>query len=94
MMWTTLGFIIVVALTIYTLTPMLVGSDPLEVSEDTSFASRALTDEKERSLRAIKDLELDYAMGKLSQSDYEAAKLELSADASAVLQKIKLNAAK
>ena len=73
---------------------MLLAGEVMTHHEELSSASQALVDEKERSLRAIKDLELDFAMGKLSRDDYEVAKMELSADASAVLQKIKLNADK
>lgn len=48
----------------------------------------ALLDRKERSLRAIKDLELDFEMGKLSQEDFDRSKASLFVEAAAILEEI------
>lgn len=54
-----------------------------------SDALRALYDSKERSLRAIKDLELDYSMGKISPEDFERSKQELSLEVAVILDEIR-----
>lgn len=51
-----------------------------------------LLDAKERALRAIKDLELDYSMGKLSPEDFHASKETLSLELLSVLDRIKRDA--
>lgn len=50
---------------------------------------QALQDSKERALRAMKDLELDYSMGKISQQDFDRAKNELSLEVAGVLVEIR-----
>ena len=59
----------------------------LESIERDSF--RALLDSKERALRALKDLELDHSMGKVSAEDFEHSKLALSLEVVKVLDDIK-----
>lgn len=51
-----------------------------------------LLDAKERALRAIKDLELDYSMGKLSSEDFHTSKETLSRELLSVLDRIKRDA--
>lgn len=48
-----------------------------------------LLDVKERSLRTLKDLELDYAMGKLSREDYEQGKQSISLEIAGILGELK-----
>lgn len=48
-----------------------------------------LLDAKERALRAIKDLELDFSMGKLSQEDFDQSRRSLTAEVAAILDDIK-----
>jgi hypothetical protein len=48
-----------------------------------------LLDSKERALRALKDLELDYTMGKVSRDDFERSKSELSQEVAQLLQEIR-----
>ena len=50
---------------------------------------QSLRDAKERALRAIKDLELDYSMGKITQEDFDRAKNELSIEVAGVLEEIR-----
>jgi hypothetical protein len=50
---------------------------------------QSLSDSKERALRAIKDLELDFSMGKISQEDFDRAKNELSIELAGVLEEIR-----
>ena len=49
----------------------------------------ALLDAKERSLRAIKDLELDFSMGKVSQDDFERSREALSLELISILDRVK-----
>lgn len=52
---------------------------------------RDLLDEKERTLRALKDLELDYAMGKIGSEELEPARRALALEAGKLLEEIKRN---
>jgi hypothetical protein len=60
-------------------------------SSDKGAGSRApsLMDKKERALRALKDLELDYTMGKVSREDFERSKQELSREVARVLEELR-----
>ncbi len=44
-----------------------------------------LLDAKERALRAIKDLEMDLSMGKLSRDDFEQSRCALTTEVAAIL---------
>lgn len=48
-----------------------------------------LLDAKERALRSLKDLEMDFSMGKLSQDDFEQSRRSLTAEVAAILADIK-----
>jgi hypothetical protein len=50
-----------------------------------------LLDAKERALRSLKDLEMDFSMGKLSQDDFEQSRRSLTAEVAAILADIKKN---
>jgi hypothetical protein len=50
-----------------------------------------LLDAKERALRSIKDLEMDFSMGKLSQEDFDQSKRSITAEVAAILADIKKN---
>ena len=62
-------------------------SASVEISGHDSL--RALLDSKERALRALKDLELDYSMGKVGAEDFETSRKELTAAAGRILEDIK-----
>lgn len=47
-----------------------------------------LLDAKERSLRSLKDLEMDFAMGKVSREDFEQSRKTLTAEVASILDKI------
>lgn len=47
-----------------------------------------LLDSKERALRALKDLDMDFSMGKLSQEDFEVSKKALSLEVANILHEI------
>jgi hypothetical protein len=50
-----------------------------------------LFDAKERALRSLKDLEMDFSMGKVSQEDFEQSKRSLSSEVAEILAEIKKN---
>jgi hypothetical protein len=65
--------------------------EPLTEQSAESAAGAArlvLLDKKERALRALKDLELDFAMGKVSAQDFESSKQSLALEAAAVLEEL------
>lgn len=47
-----------------------------------------LLDAKERSVGALRDLELDFAMGKVSAEDFESAKRTLTREVAAILAQL------
>jgi hypothetical protein len=49
-------------------------------------ASLSLLDSKERALRALKDLEFDRSMGKVSEEEFTRAKQELLREVAAILE--------
>jgi hypothetical protein len=48
-----------------------------------------LLDAKERALRALKDLEMDFSMGKLSQEDFMTSKGSVTTEIASILAEIK-----
>ncbi len=54
--------------------------------------SRVLQDSKERALRAIKDLELDRSMGKVSDEDFLRAKDQLLREVATILEETRARA--
>lgn len=69
--------------------------DPIMASgavRDGDRSYGALLDRKERALRALKDLELDFAMGKVSDEDFETAKRTLTIEATAILDELSKHA--
>lgn len=65
--------------------PLLEGAN--ESLEAESYAT--LKDSKERALRALKDLELDYTMGKVGREDFERSKQELSLEVAKILEEMR-----
>lgn len=88
MMWIVAAFVITLLCALYVLPPLLIASSDNEGGVISSKLTE-LVDKKERSLRAIKDLEQDFAMGKIATDEYEVARNELAAEASHALQELK-----
>lgn len=55
---------------------------------DGSHEAEALADDKERLLGALRDLEYDYAMNKLSREDYDLMRRRLERDAVQVIERL------
>jgi hypothetical protein len=59
-------------------------------SSDSPLSSKpSLSDGKERALRALKDLELDQSMGKISDEDFTRAKQELTRELAGILEEVR-----
>lgn len=54
--------------------------------DSAAGSTRSLLDTKERALRALKDLEFDRSMGKVSEEEFTKAKQELLQEVSAILE--------
>jgi len=54
--------------------------------ESAVGGASALLDSKERALRALKDLELDRSMGKVSEEDFARSKEELLREVATILE--------
>lgn len=88
-MWIIAAIVLVLCMTWFLLSPLL---EPVLASSDSeplSGSRIALIDAKERGLRALKDLELDFAMGKVSREDFESSKQTLSVEVAALLKELK-----
>ena len=89
--WLLLSGLLSVAIGFFLAAPLF---DPLVerltgASCEESDIPRRLRDSKDRTLRALKDLELDHQMGKVNLDDFERAHQELSQELVSILQAIK-----
>ncbi|MEY4669058.1 MAG: hypothetical protein RL518_1757 [Pseudomonadota bacterium] len=72
----------------YVLGPLF-ESGPLDYGASAEPAALGpLLDAKERALRSLKDLEMDFSMGKLSQDDFDQSKRSLTAEVASILAEI------
>jgi hypothetical protein len=88
-MWIVAAAVLVSLMVWFLLAPLFEPALSFPQSEDASDHRTSLLDAKERSVRALKDLELDFAMGKVGAEDFEHAKRALSAEVAGVLQELK-----
>jgi hypothetical protein len=72
----------------FVLSPLFEPAVPSYLANPGDGALGALLDAKERALRSIKDLEMDFSMGKLSQDDFEQSRRALSSEVAAILARI------
>lgn len=73
------GLMVVLAVVLFILQPLLTGEEaPLHRQEDEPTEAEA---RKRVALLALRDVEYDYAAGKLDQGDYEGLRGELAAEA-------------
>jgi hypothetical protein len=78
-------FAVVALIAAYLLGPVVRGA-PIPPTDSRA----ALEAARETSLRALHDLELDWATGKLSDADYTAQRAALEAEAAAILRQLKV----
>lgn len=88
MLWLTIGVVAAVAVLaiLYVTAPLWRPRKPLVEADDTPLA--ALIERKDATLRAIKELEFDYRMGKLSEEDFERDNVRLRHQAIALMKHI------
>lgn len=78
---------VLIALVLFVAWPLLKEGMPEElVGEPTDF--EVAVDEKEAALSNLKDVEMDYRMGKLSDEDYQDLKADLEVRAVEALEKV------
>ena len=89
-MWIVAAVLLTVAIVIFAALPLIApGSLAVGVGDSAVSRGSILSDSKERGLRALKDLDLDYAMGKLSKDDYEQSREILTGEVAAILTELK-----
>ena len=73
----------------FVLSPLFEPPMPNYGDNSGAGALGSLLDAKERALRSLKDLEMDFSMGKLSQEDFDQSRRTLTAEVAAILTDIK-----
>jgi hypothetical protein len=88
--WVILSIALSLCMGLYLAAPLFERSSALADAAAASAESmRRLLDSKERALRALKDLELDFTMGKVSKDDYTRSHAELSLEVGRILQELR-----
>lgn len=88
--WIVLSLLFSLCITLYLAAPLYERGSAIAESAAASIdATGRLLDSKERALRAIKDLELDFTMGKVSKEDFDRSYAELSEDVGRILQELR-----
>ena len=80
--------ILLIAAVIYVAYPLLKEEPEAEQVQDASVERERWLAEKEEILSALKDIEMDFRMGKLSQEDYDNLKADFERRAVAVFQQL------
>lgn len=78
--------VLFIAAALFVAYPLLVESRPGKVEDETELDR--LLDEKDEVVSSLKDLEMDFRMGKLTSADYSQLKLDLQRRAALVFQKL------
>jgi uncharacterized membrane protein len=87
------GFLLSLIVVWFLLSPVLhapVGDAGGQSEGNSTAAHRNLLDQKTRALQVLKDLELDYAMGKVSEEDYNRTKTQLSVELGGILKQMEV----
>lgn len=88
--WLVLSILLSLSLGVFLAAPLFetAADGPSGQSPERDVPTRIL-DAKERALRSLKDLELDYRMGKVSTEDFERSKQELLHEVSQILGELR-----
>jgi hypothetical protein len=88
--WIVLSILLSLSLGVFLAAPLFeaAADGPAGESLDRDIPARLL-DTKERALRSLKDLELDYRMGKVSADEFERSKQELGQEVAQILQELR-----
>jgi hypothetical protein len=89
-LWLVLSILLSLALGVFLTAPLFeaTADGPLGGSLERDIPARLL-DAKERALRSLKDLELDYRMGKVSVDEFERSKQEIGQEVAHILQELR-----
>jgi hypothetical protein len=88
--WLLLSMSLALGVGFYLLAPFFESQGALAEGAGYSVDSISrLNDSKERALRELKDLELDFKMGKVSNEDYDRSQTELSLQVGKILEELK-----
>lgn len=88
-MWIVAAAVMAALLAIVLVKPLFEPALAVEARLQGDATLRGLLDEKERTFRALKDLELDFSMGKISSEELEPARRALVLEAGKLLEEIK-----
>jgi NADH pyrophosphatase NudC (nudix superfamily) len=88
MLWITLVLALLLSLTAlaYVILPLVTKQSPLLPAEDDRMSDLLMR--KDRTLRAIKELEFDHQVGKISEEDYQRFNQRLSRQAIGLIQQL------
>jgi hypothetical protein len=82
--------ILFVVLILYVASPFLVDMKEKAAQEKKATELEKLRKAKEDAVATLKDIDMDYRMGKLSENDYETLKVQHQQRAVEVLQKLEV----
>ncbi len=81
--------ILLIAVVLYVAYPLLSESQPDETESERKASRReALQAEKDNLIASLKDIEMDYRMEKLSDTDYQRLKTEFEHRAIGIMRKL------
>ena len=78
--------LVLISVVIFVAWPLLV--EKMEILPQEGTDLEIAQDEKDNVIASLKDIEMDYRMGKLSQEDYEALREDFEARAVKAIQKL------
>lgn len=88
-MWIVAAAALVLLMTWFLVSPLFQLVSNAANGEGLGAERLSLLDTKERAVRALKDLELDFAMGKVAAEDFEHSKRALTIEVASALQKLR-----
>jgi len=87
-MMTVFIFLVLTAAVSYFVAAPILQSRRLQFKPDSNHSAHDLIERKEAIYAAIKDIEFDYQMGKLSEEDFQALRQQYKDEAVGLLKKI------
>jgi hypothetical protein len=89
-LWIVLSILLSLSLGVFLAAPLfeVTADGPSGGSLERDIPARLL-DAKERALRSLKDLELDYRMGKVSADEFERSKQEIGQEVAQILHELR-----
>lgn len=87
-MMTVIFFLVLTAAVSYFVAAPILQSRRLQFKPDSNHKANDLIERKEAIYAAIKDIEFDYQMGKLSEEDFQALRQQYKEEAVGLLKKI------